>query len=457
MSGLPPFVSAIARVFGPTASDAPEGPVPVGMACLVAPQRVHTCWHVVKAANPEAAIGTEIMLDFPLVAAGVQCPAQVAAVWKDLDWAALEVWRLPPGVAPAPVADVPTRDLWGHPFRAFGCPPHFADGVWASGVVRGPQAKGRVQLEDTKTEGFRLQPGFSGGPVWDEVLQAVVGLVVATTGNPGPKAALMMPAVRATTKSLTPLKSQPTTPVLPNPFSDLGGLADQSRFFDREDILRRIFDALSKGTNLSLVGEAQVGKSSLLSLICAYGPTQLGRTASDFVYLNMQWGLHTPADFYAALCDALGLPEPLQGYALTRALRGRYMRMVICLDELENLAGAGFTHEIRSHLRGLADLPTAPLQLVTASRVPLAKLFADAAGLSSPLDNICRQIIVPPFDPDTARAFLAHRLDPLNLKFTPEEVDYLLHESGGNPGRLQMLAYEAFERRWGEGGIKGYW
>jgi len=48
---------------------------------------------------------------------------------------------------------------------------------------------------------------------------------------------------------------------LPNPFGDMGRIETPDRFFDRQDLLRRIFEELQKGSNISLVGESQVGKS----------------------------------------------------------------------------------------------------------------------------------------------------------------------------------------------------
>ena len=187
-----------------------------------------------------------------------------------------------------------------------------------------------------------------------------------------------------------------------------------------------------------------MGKSSLLSMICAWGPERLHLPRGDVAYLSLQW-VSDEDEFYAALCDALGLPEPLRGYKLHRALRER--RCVLCLDEIEKMTWDGFTVHVRSHLRGLADGPTAPLKLVIASRSPLAYLFPDSTELTSPLAGICRQLDVKPFPPDVAHAFLAHRLRRTGMIFAENEISTLLEESGGHPEKLQHAAAKLYSRR----------
>lgn len=230
----------------------------------------------------------------------------------------------------------------------------------------------------------------------------------------------------------------------PNPFGKTGRITDPTGFFDREALLRRIFEELGKGVNLSLVGESQVGKSSLLAQVCAAGPAALGLPAEAFAYLNLEW-TYDENDFYLALADALHLPEPLRGYKLTRALGDR--RHVLCLDEIEKMTWDGFTVHLRSQLRGLADGPAAPLKLVIASRSPLARLFPDSPELDSPLAGICLHLDVGPFSPEVAREFLAARLAGSGVAFTEDDIARLLAETGGHPARLQRAAAELYEAR----------
>jgi hypothetical protein len=232
-------------------------------------------------------------------------------------------------------------------------------------------------------------------------------------------------------------------PVVPNPFGDLGRIADPARFYDREELLRQAFEELSKGVSLSLVGESQMGKSSLLSMLVAFGPTRLGMPREAFVYLNLEM-VDDEDDFYAALCDVLGITEPCRGWRLARALRGK--RYVLCLDEIEKMTWEGFTVRVRGWLRGLADGPATPLKLVIASRSPLVHLFPDSPELDSPLAGICRQLDVGPFPPGVARAFLVDRLRGTGVAFGEDEMARLLDESGGHPARLQRAAADLYDR-----------
>ena len=240
-----------------------------------------------------------------------------------------------------------------------------------------------------------------------------------------------------------PSKQRSHAVTAPNPFGDTGRITDPGRFFSREELLRQVFEELGKGVNLSLVGESQIGKSSLLSMVCTLGPKRMDQPPEMFAYLSLEW-VDDEDDFYEALCDALGI-ETCRGYQLTRALRDK--RYVLCLDEIEKMTWDGFTVRVRSQLRGLADGPAAPLKLVIASRSPLAHLFPDSPELDSPLAGICRPLDVGPFPPDVARAFLTHRLHGTGVTFTKSEINALLAETGGHPAKLQRAAADLYRRK----------
>ncbi|MFQ5855746.1 MAG: hypothetical protein ACE5LU_08915 [Anaerolineae bacterium] len=104
----------------------------------------------------------------------------------------LELTSDPPAES-RPVCLVTADDLWDHSFRALGFLAGYEQGVWASGVLRGPQADGWLQIEDTTETGYLIAPGFSGGPVWDDVLGGVVGMIVAADLEPGTRAAFLTP------------------------------------------------------------------------------------------------------------------------------------------------------------------------------------------------------------------------------------------------------------------------
>jgi hypothetical protein len=234
-------------------------------------------------------------------------------------------------------------------------------------------------------------------------------------------------------------------PMAPNPFGDVGRIVDPDRFFDREELMRQIFEELNKGANLSLVGDTQIGKSSILSMVQAHGPEQMNLPAEAFCYLSMQW-VDSEEGFYEALCDTLDI-QACRGYKLHRALQNE--NYVLCLDEIEKMSWDGFTERLRSQLRGLADGPAAPIRLVIASRSPLSVLFPDSPELDSPLAGICRTIDIRPFSPKISQSFIKSRLEGTRVDFTKSEIDTLLSESDGHPAKLQRAAANLYNKKRG--------
>ncbi|MFB8790863.1 MAG: serine protease [Potamolinea sp.] len=190
--------SSIVRIYS-------KSEVVIGAGFLVSSQHVLTCAHVVAdaleleretAEMPDA----EIYLDFPILASRRLFKARVV-FWRPVnpnelqeDIAGLELESSPPNTA-RPARLVTSENLWGHPFQVLGFPAGKSNGVQASGVLRGQIANGWVQLEDVKQAGYRLEPGFSGAPVWDEELQGVAGMAVAAElDRLEVKAAFIIPA-----------------------------------------------------------------------------------------------------------------------------------------------------------------------------------------------------------------------------------------------------------------------
>src|SRR5215471_15716705 len=172
--------AAIVRIF------ATQGYI-VGMGFLVSERAVLSCAHVITAAlhiaedTPDAPTAT-ILLDFPLIAPDHYLHAHIS-FWQPPqpngggDIAVLQLDDTLPAGAEA-IGLVSAEDMWNRTFRAFGFPGGHDAGVWAPGTLRDRQTTGWVQIEQSSTTGYRVQQGFSGGPVWDEELDGVVGMVV---------------------------------------------------------------------------------------------------------------------------------------------------------------------------------------------------------------------------------------------------------------------------------------
>jgi WD40 repeat protein len=245
-----------------------------GTGFLVSRRQVLTCAHVVARAlgMPQATPETpdaKIRLDFPLLGHDKVLTARLV-LWRPRtgagspeggqDIAALELdVDPPPSSRPSRLVSAP--DLWSHGFRAFGFPLGRDEGVWASGVLRGRQAAGWVQIEDLKETGYRVEPGFSGAAVWDEALDGVAGMAVAADSVPDARAAFIIP----TDVLVAAWPSLREQTILPSPYRGLFAFREQdaSCFFGRDEIVGTLADAVRANPFASLLGASGSGKSSI--------------------------------------------------------------------------------------------------------------------------------------------------------------------------------------------------
>ncbi len=227
-----------------------------------------------------------------------------------------------------------------------------------------------------------------------------------------------------------------------NPFGYKGKITDPAMYLVRQPLTQMVFDELRKGVSLSIVGDSQTGKSTLLSHIVRVGPAELNRPARDFAYVDMQL-IRSEDDFFEMLCDSLGVPLD-RGFKLERSLRGR--KIVVCLDEVEKMTWQGFTHDLRSELRGLASGADAPLTLAICSRTPLDRLFLDSAAETSPLGGICLRFDMIPFSLAEAEALVTYLLRGAAASIPDDEIEAAWQRSAGHPARLQQALHDVFAR-----------
>lgn len=247
----------------------------VGTAFLVGQREVLTCAHVVERAQgcaPGAAVedpGT-VLLDFPLLSEPESASQLVAARVSVLvpaladDTGDVAVLTLDPGppAGASPVRLVAQEDLWGHPCRVFGFATRRDHGVWVSGVLRARQAAGWVQLESSDVTGYAVEAGFSGAPVWDDELSAVVGMAVAAETRGDLRAAYLIPTA-ALSRAWPPLVAV-TRP--PCPYRGLAAFREQDEalFFGRAELTAQLVDDVGRGPFVAVVGPSGIGKSSLV-------------------------------------------------------------------------------------------------------------------------------------------------------------------------------------------------
>jgi WD40 repeat protein len=196
-SGL--LAGGVVRVWGP------DGQAKGG-GVLVGSRHVVTCAHVVAAVIPgsrqeqqQAPVGT-VMVDFPALASHEPLRAHpLKEGWCPVDGqeggdiAVLELDdRLPPGAAPPPLLRPPRTT--GRRVVAEGFPVGYSGRITSENRVvadAGPGAGEWLQLADGGTNGFRIDHGYSGTPLWDPDVEAVLGIALGKDG--AERGAFMIP------------------------------------------------------------------------------------------------------------------------------------------------------------------------------------------------------------------------------------------------------------------------
>ncbi len=226
-----------------------------------------------------------------------------------------------------------------------------------------------------------------------------------------------------------------------DPFYTSGRINDRALFFGRQRIVREICAELKKGCSVSVVGESQIGKSSLLYYI--YNTSRLWQQDDGMVeFIDLQ-AILDETDFCETVLRKLGEKgDTLRD--LKRALAGR--KLVLVLDEMERLAEEDFNPRLHDLLRSLAQEPHFAMCLATQR--PLEEVFpARTPGGVSPFHNIFTMKALGPFTYTEAREFLAARLANTGVFFTEREVERLLAESHCHPAKLQTLGKALFEEK----------
>ena len=281
------------------------------------------------------------------------------------------------------------------------------------------------------------------GQLWDSELEAQPTVVTPVTLKAPPP-----PTPR-------PLRGSPFTP---------GTVAPPERFFGRAYEIDAILSSVQSMQSISIVGEARIGKSSLLRFLEAQLPDLLadyGRYRP--IYLSMD-RLRDPSAFYAALLAGL-LPSMPAGAADEYALRrldaalsrgeaptaettervigwaaSAGLQVVLLLDEFKELVErpAQFDPLFCGWLRSLYT--QRQLALVMATRQPLPEIEQLSLYF---LNGLSGTYTLGPLHAADAEALL---LQPHDRPFSDAEVRIGLYAGDDHPYRLQVAGDRLY--RW---------
>ncbi|MEJ2853733.1 MULTISPECIES: nSTAND1 domain-containing NTPase [unclassified Saccharothrix] len=441
---MEPAERAVVRVF--------RRGTPFGMGFLVGDDLVLTCAHVV---------GDRV--DFPFLD-GTSPVSEVFRSDED-DVAVLRLAEVPAGARALRV--VAHDGLRDHRVRAFGVTANRPDGVWSHGVVRGPIAGGRIHVEDDRSHGVPLSRGFSGGPLLDDSLGAVVGMVVAVEERADRRIGYALSGAALH-------RSWPDLAALAVPGSPFRGLEpfgpeDAEHFFGRAAQARQLRESLDGTGVLVVAGPSGCGKSSLVMaglLPLLEGGSVIVRPATA----------STPWAALAAALDEEVAPDRVED-AVNRLLVHRDLRrLTIVVDQFDEALARhpdapDFLHALLGLVRHRA--PRVDL-VVTTTTEPLLRLTTDPrfAALPDRTTTVgtpdLREVVEGPLRPvgmpvlqegltDALLADLSAESNPLPLlEFTltllwdEQDKGVLTHQAyrdlGGVAGAVSTYAEQVWRR-----------
>ncbi len=425
---------------------------PVGVGFLVASDLAVTCAHVVSAAlglpEDRAPDGSaRVRVDLALLG-GPPVEASVERWAYDDDVAVLRFAVPPPGGHP--VRLVEPGDVWEHPARAFGFPAGRDGGVWHSGLLRSRQANGWVQA-DLAGSGYRVSGGFSGGPVWDETLVGVVGMIaVAESGEPPVSYLIPTGGLLEAWPSLRELA------LPPSPFRGLSAFreADAAIFHGRGEESGELAAKVAAEPRVCLVGPSGSGKSSLtlagvLPRLRATGWTAaVMRPASGSGPLAALAAALLPllspgADATARLTRVRDLAGVLEDGGLADVVasvleRTEAARLLVVVDQCEEL----FALEPRA-AEALADVlftDTPRVHVLTTMRAD----FMETALAHPRLGPALRRSVyaLGPMGHERLRRIVTEPVEATpGVAYEPGLVDRILTDTGDAPGALPLLGF----------------
>jgi len=166
---------------------------PIGVGFVISDHLAITCDHVVRSVKIEDP-AQKFPFFFPFDHGSKNVlSGRIILQDPEADIAIIEISDpLPSGVTKLSIIN--QTELWGHKFRAFGFPRGYPDGVWADGELRDQNAAQLLQIIDVKNVGYSVCQGFSGGPVWDDNLTSVVGMITAVDKIQDHRSAFCVPA-----------------------------------------------------------------------------------------------------------------------------------------------------------------------------------------------------------------------------------------------------------------------
>jgi len=442
---------------------------------------VITCAHVIQSVN--SGPGDSVDLVFHTTAEMLKAHIE-SEWWCDPDAEDVAVLRLigdmPQDLKPMALGN--SANVVGRSFSTFGFP--------AAKPIEGLSGKCEV-IGETSERGHRILQirsnevtvGFSGAPVWDEQLRAVIGVVtsILTKDKYGKQTEVAFVIPIETYRAACP-----DLALIPhNPYRGLNYFTEQDAdlYFGRDAAAGELLDSLLKRDVVPLIGVSGSGKSSLVR---AGLEKELRRNPVPGL-VKIRRVLFTPGaepllNLVLGLADKLGVEKTAKAFdVLVEKLDKKRIGRTALADELT----ARSAHEMAGIVRGLAErrglliiadqferlytecpyeqkrnhfldtllaCASEMVKLVVVARADFYHLLLANSELEAQLK--CGQVNLGHMKEDELRAAIEGPARKHHVSFQPRLVKEIISDVAGRAGDLPLLQFaltELWERSAGNG------
>lgn len=251
-----------------------------------------------------------------------------------------------------------------------------------------------------------------------------------------------------------------------NLFDNPTTLRDPEHFIGRREQLERIFGLIKARQNVSLVGPRRIGKTSLLTCLKNSRIQQqyhFDGSGFRFLYLDLQKrSLKARVDFFDEVHRTVKEYAQAQGYtvaegydkddefnALLYEFQRRDLYPVLMLDTFDEIIQyQPVSENVFSFLRSQGT--GGNLSYIIASVETLNEIFRKLLlgnGRPSPFPNIFATTRLTSFTLQEAETMLIETSARGGLRFTEEEVNWVVQMAGTHPFLIQQVATLLFEEK----------
>jgi hypothetical protein len=261
-----------------------------------------------------------------------------------------------------------------------------------------------------------------------------------------------------------------------NPYISGEPVRPPEMFFGRDDLLRKILNALHHNS-IMIYGERRLGKTTVLYQLgqalrdaedpeYAFVPVSVdleGTPQERFFHLMMDaiWGVsqaylagetpdlffhsagpseYTDREFTADLSALVGL--------LKARVAPRQLRIVLLIDEMDVIDS--YDRLIQLQLRRVFMSPLAETLGAVVAGIQISKSWD---RVESPWYNLFNEFPLPLFDDEEARDLLVEPVRGV-YEWDPAAIDFVVAHAEGRPHRLQQLALEAVDHMLSAGRLR---